>query len=237
MGSAPKTARIAGILYLLSAAAAGVPLIYVPGKLIIADDATATASKVLTFEIPFRICLVSELTGASLFLFLVRILYQLLNEIDRAQASLMVTFVLISVPITFLNVLNEVAALALLHSGTFPSAFNGAQRNDLAFMFLGLHAAGANLANIFWGLWLFPFGSLVLRSRLFPRILGALLILNGCALVAVSLTQLLLPAYSDLVGRFAIVPELGELWMMVWLIAKGVRVPEDKRQDHPEMSE
>ena len=55
MGSAPKTARIAGILYLISAAAAGVPLIYVPGKLIIADDATATASKVLAFEVPFRI--------------------------------------------------------------------------------------------------------------------------------------------------------------------------------------
>jgi hypothetical protein len=225
------------MLYLISAAAAGVPLIYVPGKLIIADNATATADKVLTFEVPFRICMVSELTGAILLLFVVRILYQLLNEIDKGQASLMVTFVLISVPITFLNVLNDVAVLALLHGGTFLSVFNGAQRNALALMFLGLHAAGANLANIFWGLWLFPFGSLVLRSRLFPRVLGALLILNGCALIAVSLTQLLLPAYSDLVARLAIVPELGELWMMVWLIVKGVRVPQDKRLDHRGMSE
>ena len=65
--------------------------------------------------------MVSELTGAILLLFLVRILYQLLNGIDRAQASLMVTFVVISVPITFLNVFNDVAALALLHSGTFLS--------------------------------------------------------------------------------------------------------------------
>jgi hypothetical protein len=68
-------------------------------------------------------------------------------------------------------------------------------------------------------------------------VLGGLLILNGCALIAVSLTQLLLPAYSYLVSRLAIVPELGELWMMVWLIVKGVRVPQDKQLYHPGMFE
>jgi Domain of unknown function (DUF4386) len=224
VNSIQKNARIAGALYLLSAAAAGVPLIYVPTKLIVPDSAAATAKNILASERIFRTCIVSELIGAILFIFVVRALYQLLNSVDKSQAFLMVTLVLVSVPITFLNVLNEIAALTLLHGANFLSVFDRPQREALALLFLGLHGDGANLANIFWGLWLFPFGVLVTRSEFFPRILGILLILNGFALVSVSLTTLLLPRYLDVVNRLAIIPELGELWMMVWLLIRGVKV-------------
>ncbi len=90
-------------------------------------------------------------------------------------------------------------------------------------LFLGLHGDGINIANIFNGLWLAPFGILVMRSGFIPRILGMLLIADCCALVTVSLTALLLPDYLDLVNRIAIIPELGELWMMGWLLIKGTR--------------
>ena len=225
MNSPRSTARIAGALYLLSAVAAGVPLIYVPSALIVPGDAAATANKILASEMVFRVCIVSELVGAVIFIFLVRALYRLLHEVNKTHASLMVTLVLISVPITFLNVLNEIAALTLLHGDQLGSALDTPQRDALALLFLGLHGDGVNLANIFFGLWLFPFGLLVMRSGFLPRILGALLILNGFAWVAVSLTAFLLPAYLDLVNRIAIIPELGELWMMAYLLIKGVRVP------------
>ena len=218
-----KTARIAGGLYLLSAVAAGLPLIYVSSKLLVPDDAAKTAANILASEASFRACMVSELIGAITFIFMVRALYQLLGEVSKRQASLMVALVLISVPITFLNVLNEVAALRLLHGDSFLGVVNGAQRDALALLFLNLHGDGVSLANIFWGLWLFPFGALVMRSGFIPRILGVLLILNGVALVVVSLTALMLPAHLDSVSRYAIVPELGELWMMGWLLIKGVR--------------
>ena len=94
MNSNQKTARIAGALYLLSATAAGVPLIYVPTKLIVPDNAAATANNILASERIFRTCILSELIGAILFIFVVRALYQLLNSVDKSQASLMVTLVL-----------------------------------------------------------------------------------------------------------------------------------------------
>ncbi len=219
-----KTARIAGALYLLSAVTAGLPLIYISGTLIAPDDAAKTAANILASEASFRACMVSELIGAITFIFVVRALYQLLGEVSKTQASLMVTLVLISVPITFLNVLNEVAALRLLHGDSFLGAVNGAQRAILALLFLNLHGDGANLANIFWGLWLFPFGRLVMRSGFIPRILGVLLIFNGFALIVVSLTALTLPSHLDSVSRYALIPELGELWMMAWLLIKGVRL-------------
>jgi hypothetical protein len=172
----------------------------------------------------FRGCTVSELVGAILFVFLVRTLYRLLTGVDKTYASLMVTLVLVSVPITSLNVLNDIIALTLLHGAKFLSVFDQPQRDALAMLFLGLHGDGITLANIFNGLWLVPFGILVMRSGFIPRILGMLLIADGCALVAVSLTALLLPAYLDIVSRVAIIPELGELWMMAWLLIRGVRV-------------
>lgn len=224
MNSAQKTARIAGTLYLLSAAAAGVPLIYIPSALIVDGNATATAHNILASEMIFRGCIVSELIGAVVFIFMVRALYRLMSGVNKTHASLMVTLVLVSVPITFLNVLNEIAALTLMHGTAFLSVFDNSQRDALAMLFLGLHADGANVANILWGLWLLPFGALIMRSGFFPRILGAWLIANGFALVAVSLTGLLLPAHLNTVNRIAILPELGELWMMAWLLIRGVRV-------------
>jgi hypothetical protein len=224
VNSAQTTARIAGALYLLSAAAAGVPLIYIPSALIVDGNATATAHNILASEMIFRGCIVSELIGAVVFIFMVMALYRLLSGVNRTHASLMVTLVLVSVPITFLNVLNEIAALTLIRGADFLSVFNNPQHDALAMLFLGLHADGANVANIFWGLWLLPFGVLVMRSGFFPRILGAWLIANGFALVAVSLTGLFLRAHLNIVSRVAILPELGELWMMAWLLIKGVRV-------------
>jgi hypothetical protein len=219
-----KTARIAGALYLLSAATAGVPLIYAPNALIVDGDAAATAHNILASERIFRCCIVSELIGAVVFIFVARALYRLMSGVNKTYASLMVILVLVSVPITFLNVLNEIAALTLMHGSSFLSVFDSSQRDALAMLFLGLHTDGANVANIFWGLWLFPFGVLVMRSGFLPRILGAWLIANGVALVSVSLVGLLLPDHLNAVNRVAILPELGELWIMAWLLIKGVRV-------------
>lgn len=78
MNSTQKTARIAGALYLLSAVTAGVPLLYVSSALIVSDNAATTANTILASEIVFRACVVSELVGAILFVFLVRTLYRLL---------------------------------------------------------------------------------------------------------------------------------------------------------------
>ena len=78
--------------------------------------------------------------------------------------------------------------------------------------------------EIFWGLWLLPFGLLVMRSGFLPRILGVLLIVNGFAYVVISLTWLLLPAYGSVLFRASLPALLGELWIMLWLLIKGAKV-------------
>jgi len=217
---------MAGAFYLLSAIAAGVPILFVSANLIVDGDAAATATRILAGEAVFRVCMVSELAGALLLMLVVRGLHQLLHKVNQAQAGLMVTLVLLSIPISFVNVLNEFAALELLHGAGFLAVFAPAQRDALALLCLDMHGDGVNLANIFWGLWLLPFGAMALQSGILPRLLGAWLILDGLALVAVSLTAMLAPAALDTANRLAIAPELGELFAMLWLLIRGAK-------DHP----
>ncbi len=226
-----KAARIAGAWYVSMVVTAPFSLIYVPRTLIVRGNATATASKILGAEMVFRLGIVCELITAIISIFLVMALYRLLEGVDKTQAWMMVILgALVSAPISFLNVTNEMAALILLRGADFLSVFNKSQLEALAMLFLRLHGQGLIVVQIFWGLWLFPFGVLVMRSRFLPRILGVLLIVNGFAYLAVSGTALLLPAYSGVVGRFALIAETGELWIMLWLLIMGAKV--EHESDH-----
>lgn len=220
-----NTARVAGFLYLLMGIPGFFSLMYVPRTLIVPGNATATANNILASEMLFRIGIVSGLISGTAFIFLVRALYRLLNGVSKTHASLMVTLVVVSVAIAFLNEVNNLAALTLFRGADFLSVFDKPQRNALAMLFLRLHSQGNFVNEIFWGLWLLPFGLLVMRSGFIPRILGVLLIVNCFAYVAASLTSLLLPSYANVVFLATLPALLGELWIVLWLLIKGAKVP------------
>src|SRR5580700_8252709 len=114
MNSTKQTAMLAGVLYLVNAATGFFGIVYVPGKLIVSGNTTATASNILASERLFRLGIVSELICAAEFIYLLWVLYRLLGAVNKTHASLMVILGLLQIPIMFVNVLNEIAALALL---------------------------------------------------------------------------------------------------------------------------
>lgn len=83
--------------------------------------------------------------------------------------------ILVAIPMAFLNELNALAGLVLVHGADFLSLFSQPERAALAMRFLNVHGAGLDVTGIFWGLWLLPLGLLVYRSGFVPRILGAAL--------------------------------------------------------------
>ncbi len=219
-----RDARIAGLLYILMALPAPFALIYVPAKLIVRGDATVTANNVLAHETLFRAGIFGELFNGVGFILLVVVLYRLFRAVDQTQAALMVSLVLVSVAIGFVNVLNSIAGLMLFHGSDFLIAMDKTQRDALGMLFLNLHRQGITISEIFWGLWLFPFGVLVMRSGFIPRILGVLLIVNCFGYVAASLTSLFLPSYAKVISLIVLPTLLGELWIILWLLIKGVKV-------------
>ena len=224
MNSIKKQARYAGLLYLLMGITAPIGLVYVPAKLMVTGDAAATADRLRASESLLRIGIGSELFHQIIGIFLVLALYRLFKAVNKKHAVLLVILgALVSVPIVFLNVLNEIAALVLVSGANFLSVFSKPQLDALAYLFLRLHGRGIEVAAIFWGLWLFPFGMLVIRSRFIPRVLGVLLMIAGVAYLASSLTSLVLPRYEHVVGQFAMILELGELPIIFWLLIWGAR--------------
>ncbi len=224
MNSTKEQARTAGWLYLLLGLSAPIGLEYVPSRLFVLGDATATADRIRASESLLRIGIASELFHQAVCVFLVLALYRLFRAVNETQArQLVILGALVSVPIVFLNVLNEIAALILVSGADFLSVFDKRQLDALAYLFIRLHSQGINVASIFWGLWLFPFGMLVIRSRFIPRILGALLLIAGVAYLASSFTTLLLPRYAHLVGQIAGIFEIGEVPMIFWLLIWGAK--------------
>src|SRR6266478_8673755 len=86
---------------------------------------------------------------------------------------------------------------------------------------LRLHSIGNTVNETFWGLWLVPFGTLVYRSGFLPRFLGAWLVVNGAAYVALSGIGLMRPELSGKAFLYAQPLLFGELAIMLWLIIKG----------------
>jgi hypothetical protein len=172
MSSIKNLGRFAGLLYVLTSIDGFFAMGYVPGKLIVHGNAAATASNITASETLFRLGVAGELVGQAGFIFVALALYDLLKGVDRRHSSLMVILIVVSIPIAFLNELNSVAALVLVRGADFLSIFDKPQRDALAMLFLKLHGQGFVVAEMFWGLWLFPLALLVCKSRFLPRFLG-----------------------------------------------------------------
>src|SRR5438034_1533751 len=223
MGSTKKIARFAGLLYVLLSIPGFYGLVYVPSALIVHDNAAATAHNILASQTFFRSGIVANLIGQAGFILVALALYRLLKGVDKRLAALMVILLVVSIPITFLAEVNHLDILKLLDSTGPAAAFSEAQRNAQMMASLDSYRNGILVAEIFWGLWLFPLGLLIFRSGFLPRILGVLLFMAGLAYLAESFTWLLLPAYGHLVGRFASPVRALELATPLWLLIMGAK--------------
>jgi len=223
MTSLSRNARIAGLLY-LTLLPAPLRLIYIPSKLFVAGNASATANNIAAHEMLFRLGIVSDLFTATMAIFLTLALYRLFKEVNQELARLMVILgALMVTPIYFLNTINDAAALLLARGPDFLAVFDKPQRDALVMVFLRMHGHGILANEVFWGLWLFPFGLLVYRSRFLPRILGVWLMLNCFAYLATSITGMLWPQYEQRVSNWVFPVMFGELAIMLWLIIMGAK--------------
>ena len=219
-----KAARTAGFVYLAMILVAPFSMLYVPGKLIVRDNAAATAENILTHETLFRSSIFGDLIGHVIFICLAIALYRLLRDVNRTWAWLMVSFVLVSAAVGFLNTLNNVAALILFRGDEFLKVFDQVQREALGMLFIRLHSQGQFIDEIFWGLWLFPFGLLVFRSGFLPRFLGIWLIIACLAWIALSITAQFFPTHYSAAFAWLQPAFFAEMAIMLWLLIRGANV-------------
>jgi len=213
---------------------------YIPSTLFVPGNAPATIDNIAAHEALFRFGIVTDLFSGTIVIFLALALYRLFQDVDKYLAVLVVILGgVLPAAIDFFIVLNDCAALILARGGDFLSAFDKTQRDALAMLFLRMHDQEILAAEIFWGLWLVPLGTLTYKSRFLPRFLGVWLIVNGLAYLTMSVTGLLFPHYRTTIDTIAFPALTGELAFLLWLLIVGAKdlpsrtdVPAER---HPEL--
>jgi len=222
MTSLKKTARIAGLWY-LTFALGPFYLLYVPSKTIVRNDPAATAARIISHETLFRFGLLTETLGAVVFIGLALALYRLFEGVDRHRARQMVGLVLVSAALVLVGVVFNATALTVFRGGDAWAAFDQHTREAIGMLLIRLHGQSNGVNEMFWGLWLLPFGWLVVRSRFLPRWLGYWLLLDGICWVVLAATGFLAPTRHDILFRVFQPAFFAELAMVLWLLIVGAK--------------
>jgi hypothetical protein len=215
-------ARVAGVLFLLSLIAGGFGEAYVPSKLIVSSDATATAQNIKTFESLFRWGFAGYLVESVCDVALSLILYVLLRPVRRDVALLAAFFGLVGTAVFAGSELFYLAPALILGGAGYLRTFAPDQLNALALLSLRLFAYGGVMFTVFYGVAWVLRGYLIFRSTYLPKFLGVLLVLGGLAFVARNFLLALAPAYAPSSLLLLMLP--GGLSLTVWLLVKGVDV-------------
>ena len=219
-----RIARFAGLWYLILAITSGYSWMFIT-KIFVVGNPTLTTNNILGSESQYLIAIVSNIIGQISFIFLGLALYNLLKQVNKTQAKLMLSFILISVPIMFINIFLQTGSLLVLNRFDYLKVFSLDQLNSISMLFMNLNIVGVHIVEIFWGLWLFPFAYLVYKSNFFPKILAILLVVSGLGYLIGSLSSLTLPGFYGEIGKYLSIPEaLGESVMVIWLLIIGIKL-------------
>jgi hypothetical protein len=233
MNSTKNTARLAGLLWVLTAATAGFSLIYVRPKLIVFADAAATVSNIIAFESLFRAGIASSIFSQIFAFFFGLTIFRLFKDVNKTLAMVFLTSLLLGVGVWVVNSLSNLGALTLVTNPDYVRAFPPDQLNAIAMTFLRMNNYGIGLGEIFTALYMFSLGWLIIRSGYLPRVIGILLIIGACAFPINTFTKILIPQfYPALMTRLTmLLNALGAPAAMLWLLIKGVNAP--RSEDPP----
>lgn len=225
-----RTARTAGLLYLVIVVCGMFAQFFVRDALTVPGDPAATAAAIAGSEGLFRAGIAADLVMIASDVAIALAFLVLFRSVSRALATLAAFFRLTQATILGFNLLNLFFVLHLLNGGEALGAFGEAQRRALALLFLDAHAVGYTIGLVFFALSLLVLGVLVLRSSFVPRIFGVALAVAGVAYLFDGFALTLFPAYAayaDLFGMIVLVPAfVAELSFALWLLIRGVRIPE-----------
>lgn len=203
-----RTARLAGLLYLVVAVLGGFAELFARATVRGADDVAAAIRENSGL---LKVAFAADLVAFTCFLLVGIALYALFRDVDRTAAVAMLTLNAVSVAIQSLNMVNQAGAVLAAQRGA----------DEVAVLFLDLHGVGYLVAQIFFGAWLVPLGYLVVRSGAEPRGFGYALVAGGIGYLAGFAIELVAPDADALSTTLGMVGGLSEVAFLVWLLVKG----------------
>lgn len=221
-----RLARLAGLLYLVVLVTGAPPELLVRVPIAAEDGATAVAAAIRDGADLFRLAAFSDLLNMVAFLGVALVLYGLLRRVNAGAARAMLVFNAVSVAVMALNTVNHMAAWWFATNDELAASVGADTTDALAATFLELHGIGFSIAEVFFGLWLFPLGWMLWRTRAVPRPIAGLLMVGTVGYLAnVTATFLSPDLATSLTPVFTTPPAVAETALLVWLLIKGLALP------------
>ena len=216
-----KTARVAGLFFLLMVVFGLFSEIFFRQKLIISNDMAATASNILSNSFLYRIGITSDILMALSYLLTALVLFKLLSSVNKNMAATMVIFATAGSVLLMFNILNEIAPLYILSGNDYLSTFNSSQRQSLAMFFYNLYEHGYMIGQIFFALWVLPLGVLIYKSGFIPKVFGILFIIETIFGLMSVIVHFLVP--NGMIETIMLLPgAMAEISLLFWLLIRGI---------------
>ena len=216
----PRYARFAGVAMLLSIIFGFLGEMILPGKIIVAGDAAATAANILAHPTMFRLSFASYLVEGICDVALSVIFYILLRPVDRNLALLSAFFGMASMITFAVAQASFFASTYVLSESGGMLSFTQEQRQALAYLAIRISAMIAGLFLCMYGIATMLRGYLIMRSGYLPRVLGILFIIGGAGFFLRSTTFIVAPQFSS---PLMLMPmALAGIPMMFWLLLRGI---------------
>ena len=218
-----KTARTAGLLYLIYIVIQALPVVIGSSKLVVNGDATTTAKNIMASGMLFRVGFMADLLAAALFLLTAWALYVLLKPVNKNLALLFLLLNLGGVAIQCFSDLFLIASQLLLSGADYLKAFPVDQLQAMAMLFLNLNKNAFGIAQLFYGAWLFPLGYVVFKSGMLPKILGIVLMIHCAVWLMTFLQFFLFPGFVAITYVSWPLGFIAEFGLTLWLLIRGAK--------------
>lgn len=226
-GSQRQAAIVGGMSILIMAVAAVFATDATMGRLLVPDDAAATARNVVASEGLFRVGVLSWLVVLICDVLAAWGLYEYMKPVSRSLSLLTGLFRLVYVSLLGTALLGYVAVLSMLGADAVVG-FGTEQLAARVFLGMRFFEEMWSVGLVVFGGHILGLGVLVWRSGYTPRSLGVLLMLACIGYVVPNLLKLVVPEMRgvvQLMGWLFIVPMVvGEVGLGVWLLVRGRKV-------------
>jgi hypothetical protein len=208
-------ARMVGVCYLVLLFS-GFDMFYVLGKVVVGNDAAATAANLRSHEGLFLAGFAVALLGVAAYLVVTALFYILFEPVNRTLSLSAAFFSLTGCVIQAVGLIFHLIPLILLGDQPYLGAFTPAQRETLALVLLNSYGKAYNISLVFFAFQLLQISYLTFRSTFLPRWLGVLVALGAGWLA------FLYPPLARALWPYVALSSVGEMLLILWLLVKGV---------------
>jgi hypothetical protein len=213
-----KTAKLAGLWYLLLAASGMIGFMVFHPKIFIDDDPQKTLANLTSLSSDSNIRLLFELVIIVSQSLAAVWFCKLFYEINKQSALAICFWGTVNAVVLTISAISMVSAIDIANS----TSINTQEKVVLIKLLVSVISNAWSIGGLFFGLWLIPMGYAIVSSERMPVWLGRVLIAGGIGY----LLQTFINAagiQSSYTGILVIPATIGELWMIGYLLSYGIR--------------